>query len=251
MCTLTIAFKVFDGYPLAVAANRDEFYVRPSLPPSLHQGRQRVFCPADAREGGTWTGVNEHGVFAGITNISGIRALDPAASSRGKVIMEALNGRDASEAAGLADALARGSVHNPFQAIVCDADGAFLIRHIETTELTRLQAGVHILSNWDALQDVAAFKEKAIRGMLCGLDRGSGAEAIVPVFKTLLSEHCGDDWQKNICVHIDGYGTMFSLVFLLGLERSQSVWESADGHPCEICFEDLSGAMKKGLGWAG
>ena len=66
MCLLAIHFRTVQGAPLLAAANREEFFDRPALPPQLvHPGgesRQRAVCGIDARAGGTWLGVNASGL---------------------------------------------------------------------------------------------------------------------------------------------------------------------------------------------
>jgi hypothetical protein len=84
MCTLTFIPRD-DGYILAM--NRDERIVRsPATPPALVQvGETRALYPTDI-EGGTWIGINEHGVALGLLNrnVDG----DPLAKirSRGEII---------------------------------------------------------------------------------------------------------------------------------------------------------------------
>src|SRR5438132_5679988 len=94
MCTLVIAFRARADAPLIVAANRDELYARPSAPPRLEPGPPRALLPLDLRQGGTWLGLNEHGLFVGITNRAG-GTKDPARKSRGLLVREALHARSA------------------------------------------------------------------------------------------------------------------------------------------------------------
>ena len=68
MCTLALYFQCFDRYPLLVAANRDEHFDRPSAPPSLLNNRPKLIAGKDLSAGGTWLGVNEFGLMAGILN---------------------------------------------------------------------------------------------------------------------------------------------------------------------------------------
>src|SRR6266536_3537682 len=59
---------MFENYPLIIAANRDEHYDRPSAPPALLNTQPKIIAGRDLRAGGTWLGVNETGLIAGILN---------------------------------------------------------------------------------------------------------------------------------------------------------------------------------------
>lgn len=75
---------------LVVAANRDEFHGRPSAPPSeIEPG---IVAGKDLVAGGTWLGLNRHGLFVAVTNRKA--PLGSAASrSRGLLALEALRCR--------------------------------------------------------------------------------------------------------------------------------------------------------------
>ena len=68
MCLLAIQYQLVPDAPILVAANREEFYERPSQPPSIQSGKPRVLCGIDAQAGGTWLGVNQHGLVIGVCN---------------------------------------------------------------------------------------------------------------------------------------------------------------------------------------
>jgi uncharacterized protein with NRDE domain len=67
MCTATW-IRAQDGYELFF--NRDELRTRkPALAPRLRElGGARFLAPTDGDAGGTWLGVNEHGVTIGLAN---------------------------------------------------------------------------------------------------------------------------------------------------------------------------------------
>src|SRR5690606_3427306 len=87
MCTLVVASHVLEGAPLVVVANRDERLGRASSPP---RAWAEGFCaPRDEVAGGTWLGVNPHGVFVGITNRY-LGPRDDTRASRGGLVVDAL-----------------------------------------------------------------------------------------------------------------------------------------------------------------
>ena len=84
MCTLALYFQVFPHYPLVVAANRDEFLARPATPPVLlREPPPRAFGGRDLTAGGTWLGIAETGVVAGLLNRRSATPPDTACRSRG------------------------------------------------------------------------------------------------------------------------------------------------------------------------
>ena len=68
MCLLALFYRVVEDAAVVVGANREELYRRGGEPPRLHDGPPRFVAGVDPVAGGTWLGVNEHGVLAAVTN---------------------------------------------------------------------------------------------------------------------------------------------------------------------------------------
>jgi uncharacterized protein with NRDE domain len=68
VCTLALYFRVLEEFPLLIAANRDEQYDRPSVAPYPWPTTPVIVAGKDLRAGGTWLGVNEHGLAVAILN---------------------------------------------------------------------------------------------------------------------------------------------------------------------------------------
>ncbi|MGH7783160.1 MAG: NRDE family protein, partial [Candidatus Binatia bacterium] len=51
-----------------MAANRDEHYDRPSAAPAILCHDPVILAGRDLRAGGTWLGINQHGLVIGILN---------------------------------------------------------------------------------------------------------------------------------------------------------------------------------------
>jgi len=67
MCLILFAICPNDDYDLIVAANRDEFYARPSSQAGFWAG-SNILAGKDLEAGGTWLGINRQGRFAAVTN---------------------------------------------------------------------------------------------------------------------------------------------------------------------------------------
>ncbi|WLQ14124.1 NRDE family protein [Hahella aquimaris] len=85
MCLLFVAYQANPRFPLIAAANRDEFYARPTQPLTQWPERPRIYAGRDLQEGGTWMGATTNGRFAAVTNHrSGPR--EAAQLSRGSLV---------------------------------------------------------------------------------------------------------------------------------------------------------------------
>lgn len=69
MCLIVVGWRAHPDFPLVVAANRDEFYARPTAPLGRWPDAPEVMGGLDLEAGGTWLGVSESGRFAAVTNV--------------------------------------------------------------------------------------------------------------------------------------------------------------------------------------
>ncbi len=89
MCTLVLLQRPHQL--LAVSGNRNELLSRPSSEPRVANG---VLAPHDEVAGGSWLGLNRHGLFVCVTNRRGAM-IDPSRRSRGLLVIEALQAHSA------------------------------------------------------------------------------------------------------------------------------------------------------------
>ena len=100
MCTVVFLRRPDHRWPLLLAANRDEMADRPWQKPGRYwPDRPEVTAGRDQLAGGSWLGVNDTGVAAGILNRKDSLGPDPALRSRGELVLEALDHADAIQAA--------------------------------------------------------------------------------------------------------------------------------------------------------
>ena len=151
MCTLVILRRPGHDWPVLIAANRDEMRDRPWRPPGRHwPDRPEVVAGLDERAGGSWLGINDHGVVAGILNRVGSLGPAPDKRSRGELVLEALDHADAADAAGaLADL--NGDAYRSFNMLIADSRDAVWLRHDggRAIELRPLPAGFSMLTAHD------------------------------------------------------------------------------------------------------
>lgn len=128
MCTLVILRRPGHPWPVVIGANRDEMAERPWRPPGRHWAdRPEVVAGLDLEAGGSWLGVNDHGVAAAVLNRRHSLGPAPGKRSRGELVLDALDHADAVAAA---EALAEldPRAWRPFNLIVADDRDAYWIR---------------------------------------------------------------------------------------------------------------------------
>ncbi|UVM56191.1 NRDE family protein [Pseudomonas sp. B21-012] len=144
MCLIVFAWRPGHAQPLIVAANRDEFYARPSRVLGAWEDAPGVYAGRDLEAGGTWLGVGPNGRFAALTNIR-----DPqqpqGTRSRGELVAAFLRGELGVEAY-LDQVASRSQQYSGFNLLVADSTQlGYLNARQATPQL--LGAGVYGLSN--------------------------------------------------------------------------------------------------------
>src|SRR5450631_1476340 len=92
MCLILIAHRADPRYPLVVAANRDEFFRRPTAPADYWPDAAHVLGGRDLEKGGTWMGVDTDGRWAAVTNYRDGTSAGPGTRSRGELVAGFLRG---------------------------------------------------------------------------------------------------------------------------------------------------------------
>jgi hypothetical protein len=154
MCTLVILRRPGHAWPVLLGANRDEMIDRPWRAPARHwPDRPDVVAGLDELADGSWLGLNDYGLAAGILNRTGTLGPMPGVRSRGELVLEALDHADAPAAA---EALSQldPRAYRPFNLIVADNRDAFWVRHADPTgtlplTATAIPEGLHIIAAGD------------------------------------------------------------------------------------------------------
>ncbi len=156
MCTLIVLKDVFEDYPFVVASNRDEHPQRPSTTPAFWTDAPAIYAPRDLVLGGTWIGVNRHGLFGALTNLDKTPHCK-GLESRGRLLARALRHESVRKAAWLTNTLVDHAVgyfspqprYNDFNLVLADdrdcsltvySAGRFAVRH--------LGAGAHVITGY-------------------------------------------------------------------------------------------------------
>lgn len=148
MCLILFAHGVHRDYPLVLAANRDEFYERPTAPAAFWVEAPQVLAGRDLQAGGTWLGVTRSGRWAALTNFRDPPTPRPGRPSRGMLVAGFLTG-DTTPEEYLAAVSADAERYDGFNLLVGVESGVhyFGNRMPGAAAPRRLEPGVYGLSN--------------------------------------------------------------------------------------------------------
>jgi uncharacterized protein with NRDE domain len=222
MCLIAFRWEPGAPLPLLVAANRDEFYGRPTAPMAWWEGG-RILAGRDLKAGGTWLGVSPDGRCAAITNFRDPRRTREEAPSRGAIPVAFLEGDQDAEAF-LEGLRAEGQRYNPFNLLL--HDGTRLLGYESRNDrVLSFAPGVHAVSNGD-FDEPWPKVEAAVRSLLehpedeGGMLAGLSDPAPFPD-ERLPRTGVAIEWERALSpvfVRTPTYGTRCSTLVRMGRE---------------------------------
>lgn len=224
MCLILFAYQTPPDYRLVLAANRDEFYHRPTAPLDFWTDHPDLLAGRDLAGNGTWMGVTRSGRLAAITNFRDPSSINPNAPSRGQLVSEFLIG-NASPKAYLEGISRHAERFNGFNLIVGDPDEIFYYSN-HGQGVARISPGVHGLSNhlidtpWPKVNAGKQALAKVIR------DGRLDPESLLAILtdQTIAPDDqlpdtgVGREWERQLSplfIASPGYGTRSSSVLII------------------------------------
>jgi uncharacterized protein with NRDE domain len=225
MCLILFAYKVHPKYKLMVAANRDEFYQRPTAPIHFWEDDPEILAGRDLEKMGTWMGVTKSGRFAALTNYRNPKEVTEGKRSRGELVANALQFKgDIRE---YMESLGRNNDAYPgYNLLAGDGDELYYYSNIGQ-ELKKMTPGIYGVSNhllnteWPKVQagkeGLAAIlnrnQEDYVEPLLTLLQKADQApDEILPQTGVSL------EWERMLSpmfIKSEGYGTRSSTVLLM------------------------------------
>lgn len=239
MCTIVFSYRQHPEYPLLLAANRDEFYARPTQALGYWPEHPSVLAGMDLREGGAWMGISRTGRFAAITNFREPEGLLKAPRSRGELVAGFLRSNTPPEDF-LSRITSRGHLYGGFNLLVGDASGLWYLsnRHPDPMP-TCLQPGLYGLSNqlldspWfkvetgkQALARIVAARPSTVSLLDIMADRTRAPERLLP--RTGVSRRL-EQMLSSRFIRSPMYGTRASTALMIGSQGQVLISEQSFG----------------------
>jgi uncharacterized protein with NRDE domain len=226
MCLILLAWDSHPDYSIIVAANRDEFYDRPSAPAAFWADAPSVLGGRDLRARGSWLGIDRQGRFAAVTNYRQGQREQDAVHSRGRLVSNFLT-MEVHPREYMKQVEREADRCNGFNLIVGDARELLYFSNREGVQRT-LKPGIYGLSNhlldspWPKVTSgktaLSALVGRGGPGLIAELftllsDRSQAADHLLP--ETGISY----EWERLLSaafISSEEYGTRSSTVVLVG-----------------------------------
>jgi len=181
MCLIVFAYKYHLRYPLILAANRDEFYDRPTRESRFWDDHPNLLGGRDLLYGGTWMGITRAGRFAAVTNFRERARSLKHPLSRGLMTRDFLASRESPETF-LKGIISREEEYNGFNLLLGDM-ASIIYYSNRNRKMKVLEPGIYGLSNH--LMDTPWPKVVRTRQALAEIAAGTDPVNIDELFKVL------------------------------------------------------------------
>jgi uncharacterized protein with NRDE domain len=147
MCSIFFAYDAHPRYRLIAAANRDEFYARPTAAANFWADAPEILAGRDLVHGGAWLGLTRGGRFAAVTNYREARPAPMAGNvSRGNLVVDFLRGTAAAEDY-LREIQKNAGSYSGFNLLVGEINSPIGYFSNRAADFKILESGVYGLSN--------------------------------------------------------------------------------------------------------
>ena len=241
MCILAIQYQLVPDSPILVAANREEFYDRPSQPPSIQSGKPRILCGIDQQAGGTWLGVNQNGMFVACCNRA--KLIPPLAPrSRGVLCRDLLRSGSARQAVDQAmDELSSGK-YDGANYIIADAESAWAVHGGDELNVVELDEGLSIIANNDVNDPRDERVQLAYR--LLTLQTLDSPVKFLAVASKVFARSPSPPGRPTMVLRGKDRGTLSSTLISLGKKPRDAIYQFANGAPDLVKYEDYSPMLR-------
>ncbi len=240
MCLIIVSYGASVDYPLVLAANRDEFYQRPSRPARFWPDSPSVLAGQDVEHGGSWLGLHRDGCFAAVTNYRDGVKEKAAELSRGLLVSDYLQNR-LSSIQYLQQCITNINRYNGFNLLVGDLNALYFLSSREQN-YRQLRAGTYGICNGDLNSPWPKVKwAKQQLSALIAADHADDHETIlgmlgdrqVPDDADLPDTGIGKEWERMLApvfIQSKEYGTRASTVFTINKDGDARFSERTYDH---------------------
>jgi uncharacterized protein with NRDE domain len=241
MCFIGLFFHARSDTSIVACANREEAYARGGEPPGIISQRNcHVIAGRDPIAGGTWLGINEHGLLVAVTNRSK-KQIPTNPRSRGLLALDLLDCPNTRVAAACGTAELSRHIYGGCNLLLADYQAACVIHGGDLLQVQPLSPGLHLLAAGD-IDDQRDPRLSFARDWLRDRDNSSLDRLLADL--QLLCAIRGTN-SPAMCIHGPSSGTVSSTIVALRPSLSASIYLHAQGPPDVTPFADYSFLLKE------
>ncbi|HEY6563493.1 MAG TPA: NRDE family protein [Pirellulaceae bacterium] len=241
MALIAVQYKLVPEAPVLIAANREERYSRPTLAPSIQSGKPRVLCGIDKEASGTWLGVNQNGLFVGLST----RRKDiPTfiSRSRGLLCLDMLRQESARQALDLCMEELNTGKYQGANFIFADAESGWVVHAGNDINAVPLREGLNIISDRDLNDESDPRVEMATR--LLTLQMLDSPVKFLAIASKVFARAPSPEDRPSIVLRGKERGTVSSTLISLGAKPRDAIYQYAGGPPDRSKYEDFSPLLR-------
>lgn len=225
MCLILLSWQPDAHHKLVVAANRDEYFSRPTEAAHFWPDASDLFAGRDKEFGGTWMGLSRTGRFAAVTNLR--QQAHRGEVSRGNLVREFLQDRRPAKV--FFDELEHQKSHyRPFNFVASDGGEQLLYSDNVSNNWTSLAVGTHAIGNLP-MSAPSPKREKGLADFRQCLTEGLKPEALLAILRNKnISEPDNDVLYRELSrrfVSLEEYGTRSCSVVFQQQNGDSEFWE--------------------------
>ncbi|MBM7647799.1 uncharacterized protein with NRDE domain [Bacillus ectoiniformans] len=229
MCLINFQYQQHSTYKLVLAANRDEFFERPTEKAHFWDDHPNVLAGRDLRQMGTWLGITKDGRIAALTNYRDPSEETDGKESRGEIVRSFLTSLDSPKTF-LEKLSSEKDKYAGFNLLVGNADDLWYYSN-KSDQIEAVLSGTHSLSNaflttsWPKTDRGKTLLEQCLNDEEAGIDclfsllQNDEQAPIESLPKTGVSL----EWEKilsPIFINSEHYGTRASTVLIIDRENN-------------------------------
>lgn len=241
MGLLAILYKLVPESPILVACNRENHIERSCPTPSIQSGKPRILASLDAQSGGMLLGVNQHGMFVGVTRRKKRDA--PFTSKSSELLCRSmLKTHSARQALDLGMEEIYSGQYEGLNIVVADGESGWVIHGGNEVEAVELEEGLSIVGNRDV--NDPRDERVALTRRLLTLQMLDSPVKFLAVASKVFARAPSPPGRPSMVIRQQDRATCSSTLISLGVKPRDAIFQFSSGAPDQNKFEDYSPMLR-------
>ena len=237
MSLLAILYQLVPESPILAAYNLDD---RPDFSyqtPSIQSGKPRILASLDRKSGGTWLGVNQHGLLVGATPRRKYMS-SMATRSRTKLCRDLLRCSNARRAVDVAMTDLETGQYEGVNLVIADFEFGWVVHGGAEIDAQVLDEGLNVIGTGD-VNDMRD-ERVAMAQRLLTLQTLDSPVKFLAVASKVFARSPSPPGRPTIVRRDPQASTLSSTLIALGKKPRDAIYQYADGAPDQTKYEDYS-----------